>query len=385
MGITVRIFIKTDHVAQDGTVPIYLGITVNGKARPPINLDQRVPVRPVDYWSVERRSVKESLPGADTINAILLERLSTARTIIQKYKVLKRALTYEVFLKEMDGLNVCDFYVHAEEFRAGLIGEKSESYIAKVGYIIDKIREFRPVLDLNDIDYKFIKDYRHHLVTKRQNKKNTIYSNFKIFRKILEDAVRQEKIKRNPFDNFRLQTEKVIKEPLTLDEVKKYEQLLDFKLPYYLHKTLCWWLLAIYTGRRYGDLLEFDKWIIKDDYMRLEQVKTVDGVQDRKVIVLFINDRIRRVLDLIRKNDYKPLSNKKANDFLKELTELTGIEKHTHFHLARHTFNKVNKQLKTEAVIRKELLGHESFRSTAHYEKPDEDLMREAMMKWNGA
>lgn len=385
MGITARIFIKKDYVAQDGTVPIYLGITINGKPKPPINLEQRVQIKPANFWDEITRSVKKGHPGHDTINFLIHEKLSLARAIIQKYKVLKRILTYESLLKEMDGLNICDFFLHAQEYRTGLMGEKSESYVQKVGHIIDKIREFRPGLDINDIDYKFLKDYQHHLITVRMNNKNTIYSNMRIFRRILDDAVRQDLIKTNPFLKFRLQKVKVMKEPLSLDEVKKYEELLDHPLPYYLHKTLCWWLLAIYTGRRYGDLVDFDKWEIKNDYLRLEQTKTIDGIQDRKVIVLFINDRIRRVLALIAANKYKPLTNAKANIFLKELTERVGIDRNIHFHLARHTFNHINKKLKTEAVIRKELLGHESFRSTQHYEKPDEDLMKEAMMKWNGA
>lgn len=385
MGISARIFIKKDYIARDGTVPIYLGITINGKPRPPINLEQRVQISPLNCWDEITRTVTKDQKGYDTINAIILERHATATGIIQKYKLLKRVLSYETFLKEMDGLNTYDFFLHAQEYRSCLMGEKSDSYVQKVGQIIDKIREFRPTLDINDIDFKFLKDYRHHLVTVRKNKLNTVYSNMRIFRRILDDAMRQDLIKSNPFIRFRLQKVKVLKEPLSLEEVKKYEQLLDHALPYYLHKTLCWWLLAIYTGRRYGDLLEFDKWEIKNGYIRLDQTKTIDGIQDRKVIVLFVNDRIRRVLDLIHVNHYKATSNQKANSYLKELTEMVGIERNIHFHLARHTFNHINKKLKTEAVIRKELLGHESFRSTQHYEKPDEDLMKEAMMKWNGA
>ena len=39
---TVTIFAKKDYVSRDGTIPIYIRLTMNRKVHPPIYLEKRV-------------------------------------------------------------------------------------------------------------------------------------------------------------------------------------------------------------------------------------------------------------------------------------------------------------------------------------------------------
>lgn len=380
MGVTASIFVKKDYVARDGTVPIYLRITINRKVKPPIAIGQRVDLK---FWDDIKRLVKKGYPNYDKINTDILKRLSQANDIIQKYKVIDRTLSYELFLKEMDGVDTYDFFVFTDEYISGLKKLFTKSYTDKVGFVVQKIKNYRSSLDINDIDYKFLKEYSSYLATTKGNCKNTIYSNMRIFRRILNEAIKEDIIKRNPFDKIRLEKVTVEHETIEVSELLKYEDLLRFNLPYYLRKTLCWFLLACYTGRRYQDIKEFYNWEFKEDYIRIVAQKGLRQRQEKKIVIVFLNDRIKKIVDIIRTSKYQPISNQKANSYLKEVTDLVGIQKNVTFHTARHTFATLNKKLKTDTHVNKELLGHDSINSTLIYEKVDNELLKEAMLKWN--
>jgi site-specific recombinase XerD len=393
MALSVYIFAKMDYVSKkSGTVPIYLGILVNGAPKSPIPLNCKV--KP-EWWdnSEEIPRAKKSAPEHKDINGKIINALSKGRKIIQKYEVLEKVLTYERFMKEWGGFNPYDLDQHVKEYVKRLRSAKNqktgkpiyaEEYCTRIESVMGKVSTWRPNLDLQDIDFKLLEEYQLHLAS-IGNVENTIHGNMKIFRRVIRDGYHQDLISKNPFEKIRLISPKVDRKPLEIAELKKYEKLLLEDLSDYLRKTLCWFLLAVYTGRRYGDLENFYKWEIRKDYIRLIQDKQVAGVQGEKVIIIFMNDRIRMITNIIKENHYQVLSNQKANAFLKKLTELTGIDKKVTFHIARHTFNHINKKLRTNAVTRQELLGHESLRSTQVYEKPDPEQMQEAMLKWNQA
>lgn len=64
------------------------------------------------------------------------------------------------------------------------------------------------------------------------------------------------------------------------------------------------------------------------------------------------------------------LTNQKMNAYLKEIADLSGINKHLTTHLARHTFATtvtLSNGVSIESVSK--MLGHKSLRTTQHYAK----------------
>ena len=64
------------------------------------------------------------------------------------------------------------------------------------------------------------------------------------------------------------------------------------------------------------------------------------------------------------------LSNQKMNDYLKQIADLSGIDKVLTFHIARHTFATtitLSNGVPIETVSK--MLGHKSLRTTQHYAK----------------
>ena len=75
-------------------------------------------------------------------------------------------------------------------------------------------------------------------------------------------------------------------------------------------------------------------------------------------------------------------SNQKMNAYLKEIADLTGIEKNLSTHTARHTFATtvtLANQISIEVVSK--MLGHSSINMTKKYARVVDDLINTDMQK----
>lgn len=377
---TVRIFAKLDYKSKDGTVPLYLRLTQNRKVHPPLNLGLRIDPA---YWIQDTATVRPSHPLAQKLNLLLSRTLTRAQEILLDHALRERVLTYDNFVKEFSGLSPYDFYLVVDEYLSMNKGIFSFEYREKVRHVTNKLREFAPALELHQVDYDFIKRYTQHLATTRNNSKNTIHSNLRIIRRVFSEAVRRDLIKKNPFDGYRLEKMKTTRDILDVQEIQALEDLIhSSSLAPHLKKTLAWFLLAIYTGRRYQDLQHFNEWKFTESAVSIVQQKRVRGRDERKVITVYLNENIRRICELIRKENYGALSNTMANKFLKEITSLAAIEKHITFHGARHTFATLNKKLTEDLTVRRDLLGQDSINSTLIYDHVDPARLTEVMKGW---
>jgi integrase/recombinase XerD len=74
----------------------------------------------------------------------------------------------------------------------------------------------------DEINVAFLKKYEDYLKSELNNTNNTIHSNLKVFRKLFNDAVRDDIIEPNlnPFTKFKLTWDKTTKEYLTEEELE---------------------------------------------------------------------------------------------------------------------------------------------------------------------
>lgn len=377
--ITARIFAKKDHVAQDGTIPIYLRLTVDRKIHPPIKLNKRT--RP-DQWNDSSGRPLPSHPNYKLLTQLLDQVQRKADDIILQHELTGRPITYQSFCREFSGLSPYDFFYLANKYVESKRG-CAQATLDKIGFIIQKVRKRHPILNLHQIDYEFVSDYVNHLRLDRGNNQNTINTNVKILRRIFRHGIKLKLVKENPFLEYRLTSIKSDRAWLTLSEVKLYEGLLQFTMPFYLRQTLTWFLLAIYTGRRFGDLQTFDEWEFSAEHIKIVQMKRIGNRAERKIIMMYLNERIRSLVAEIHTHGYQLPGNTNANKFLKVITEMAGIKKSISFHCARHTFASINQQLTQDITVRRDLLGHDSVKSTMIYEHQDPELLRNTMLMWD--
>lgn len=376
---TVSIFAKKDYLSKDGSWPIYLRLVIDRKVHPPINLNCRT--RP-ECWDDLKARPKPSHPNFQKLITYLDQQQRRGDDVLLDHQISGRPVTYQSFLREFTGLSPYDFYYVCDQYLNSIRARKTEGYIKKVGFVVAKLKRYAPELNLSRIDYGFIDGYMNYLHTDVNNAQNTINGNIKILRRIFKYAVKLKLAKENPFTEVRLEHIRTERDSLNLEELKEYEKLLATDLPYYLRKTLVWFLLSCYTGRRYEDMKMFYTWEFTDEYVKIVQMKRVNGRQERKINLLPLNNKIKELVLLIQENKY-PVIGPASRKFLTTLNGLIGQKKHITFHSGRHTFANINKQLTSDITVRRDLLGHDSVKSTLIYDHVNPKQLEEVMKKWN--
>src|SRR5204862_7327718 len=99
----------------------------------------------------------------------------------------------------------------------------------KAKSVLGKLKKYMKGRDLSfdEVTVFWLKNYEIYLRAELSNKINTIHSNLKIFRKLINAAISEEifPYDKNPFLRFKLKWENVSKEYLTEDELNSLEML----------------------------------------------------------------------------------------------------------------------------------------------------------------
>ena len=75
------------------------------------------------------------------------------------------------------------------------------------------------------------------------------------------------------------------------------------------------------------------------------------------------------------------ISNQKTNSYLGEIKDICGIDKHLHFHLARHFYGMYMLNNKVPLTTVSKLLGHSNTTQTQHYAKALETTILDDVSK----
>lgn len=229
-------------------------------------------------------------------------------------------------------------------------------------------------IPMNKVNFKFISGLEDYLLTVRRQKPVTINKNMQRVKQVTTYAMKCNYIKVDPFiDHSPLKVEKELVF-LTTEELHKLEsyQFAQEKLA----KVRDLYLFSVYTGLAYHEAFALQKKHIimafdKKFWIEMKREKTGKGIsvpllpQAMKIMEKYDNggDKEAHVLPAI--------SNQKMNSYLKEITEIVGINKKLTHHTARKTFATtilLYNDVPIEIVSK--LLGHSSIAVTQkHYAK----------------
>ena len=235
---------------------------------------------------------------------------------------------------------------------------------------ITVLQEFRPGLDFKDITYTLLRDFEVHLKEKG-NSVNTIAKHLRQLRTLVNEAINQGYIPSDayPFRKFKIKQEKGRKEFLTLNELRRLENLLvsDKRLRHVLDA----FLFCCYTGLRYSDFCQLTpENIIRVNGKRWLYFKSVKtDVEIRLPLHLLFEGKALAVLeryDIV--TDFAKIGpNSEANKHLAQLATLARIRKHITYHTARHTCATLLVHQGVPITTVQKLLGHTSVRTTEVY------------------
>lgn len=393
--------IKRSRKRKDGTCPIYLRITIDGK-RTEISTKKTIKE---NQWDDKFRKIRGNteqirqdnlylqslLTKADKLQTTmaLQSKIPTPREIKDIIFGVEERENQQTIMKAFDYHNL----KMAEEVKVGKIVPKTHQR-----YLItkNKVQAFmqsayrKDDMPLEKMRLRFVTEFEHYLLTKDRLQSNTAHKYIRNLKKIMNMSVALDWIPSNPFNNFRCTYTHPKREVLTQEEIDAIIEK-DFHSER-LNQVADVFIFCCYTGFAYSDvykLTQDDVVIGMDGNPWITTYRKKTDTQESVPllpIALKIVEKYRKNEECVKQNKLLPVnSNQRYNSYLKEIAAICGIEKKLTTHIARHTFATtitLANGVPIETVSK--MLGHQSIRTTQIYAKVVQRKVSEDMMKLKG-
>lgn len=234
-----------------------------------------------------------------------------------------------------------------------------------------------------DINSDWLEDFKHYLVHEAKSKsgmslsQNSCVSYFNKIKAALKQAVKDGIIKDNPALNVEgIKEAETQREFLTLEEL---QETVKHHCDVPVLKSA--FLFSALTGLRFSDIQKLTWAEVQHSdengyYIRFQQKKT-KGQETLPISEDAYNLLGNKGLPgnkVFQDLSYSDFNNQK----LREWMIRSGIEKHTTFHSARHTYATLQLTLGTDIYTVSKLLGHKSLKTTEIYAKIVDKKKKEA-------
>lgn len=381
---------------RTGKAPIYARLTING-VRAEISIG--VSIEP-EYWN--KMSGKAKGRGDDV--KIVNHKIDAIRSkILYHYNHLlsiKKHVTAEdvkndflgIKEKEKTLLELVNYHNKKMDEKVQL-GVMALGTLKKYRVTENKLEKFikyqfkKSDLYLSQLKHQFVVDFEHFLRVKENVGNNTTMKYIKNLKKIMNIAVVNDWVVKNPFGNFKCSYHKVHKDVLNQNELRQIINK-DFKLDR-INEIKDVFIFSCFTGFSYAELSELspdDIQIGLDGELWIYKNRKKTNVQEKVPLLplpLKIIEKYKTHPVCRSENRLLPVkSNQKYNSTLKEIALLCKINKKLTTHTARHTFaTTVLLANKVPMEVVKELLGHTDIRTTQIYGKILQDNITEEMKR----
>ncbi len=374
-------------------LPIYCRITVNSQ-RTEFSIKRSVPSK---LWnngrvkgnSEEARTLREYLKQ---VEAKLFEyyRNLLADDEIITVEALKNAYL-GIEQQQYSLLELMDY--HNNQLKDALEWGTLKNYFTTQNYVKQFLTERLRKKDiyLSQLSYQFITELDMYLRSyqpkdhRKPMGNNTVMKHLERLRKMVNLAIKNEWLDKDPFHKFKLKFEKKDRGYLTQDELQRIEER-DFRLER-LNQTRDIFIFSCYTGLSYAEVfdltpehivigLDGERWI-RGQRKKSKEWYSVPLLPQALAIINRYQDNIMaqangKVLPVY--------TNQKTNAYLKEIAFLCEIDKNLTYHLARHTFATtvtLANGVPIESVSK--MLGHTSLRTTQIYARVVEEKLSQDM------
>ncbi|MEQ1799858.1 MAG: site-specific integrase [Lacibacter sp.] len=392
---SVHFVVRSNRVDKKGHAPIYARITINKQL---LQFSINHKINPIE-WDNSVEQAKLNSKSSSVINQAIESFKSRIYQAYSKIVATSEELTAEKLKEAFYGnkrqVKVISLIETATEHNRNfesMIGIKYsygsyKNYKTSLKYLCEFVPKYfkKKDIPLELVNYRFCEAFYGFLTTEKKCKVNGANKQLQRLRKIVNYALKQGYLNRNPMASFTLQFTPVNKVALTIEEIGWLQQL-DLKRDI-LQKVRDAFLLQCYTGLAYADIKQLSIENIHRDISKGYWIK----MNRQKSKIAFSVPLLTPALAILEKylSDIqvnRPLlpifSNQKMNQNLKIIQELAGISKNLTTHLARHTFATtitLANGVPIETVSR--MLGHTKLSTTQMYAKVLDSKIGHDMME----
>ena len=393
--IKVSFYIRRSRLLKNGHSTVYTRLSVNG-IKKEFTTEYQVDPK---LWSGQGGSVKGRDKESRSINKGLDSIRQRLYQIVNDLRLSGEDITLETVYHEYKGVDtniptLLEFFDQHNQLLKERVGVDralgtykryctTRKLVAEYLSVSLKKKDIR----LKDFKTSDVRAFEHHLKTYRSNSHNTTTKYLKNLKKVMNLALENGFIKKNPFMGIRFKIVEVYKDFLTEKELDLIWEK-DFEIPR-INAIKDIFLFCCYTGLAYIDV----KKLKKDNLHFGDDLKPWIKYYRQKSNVQASIPILPRAEAILRKYTKDPiclkrglllpvLSNQRMNSYLKEIADLCGIKKNLTTHMARHTFATtvtLAEGISLEVVSK--MLGHSKLATTQVYAKMVDDRIAREMEK----
>lgn len=242
-------------------------------------------------------------------------------------------------------------------------------YIESFVHLKSFIKSYFKVNDikLKDLKLNFLNEYEYFLKTQKGLEQSTINKAIQRFRKVIQFALEQEYIDKNPFIGYkakRLQKEVIY---LTDDELKSVENY-DFYQTR-LQQVNDLFVFCCYTGLAFKEMSNLKSEHIINGFDGNKWIKMNREKTSKPLMIPLLPKALYIISKYQSEEKLLPtISNQRFNSYLKEIADIVGLKKNLTHHIARKTFASTVLLFNDVPMeIVSELLGHSKISTTQDY------------------
>jgi len=382
-NFSLLFYLKKPKNHQNGLVPIYLRITVNGKRAETSTGRECEPT----LWNNTAGRFKGTKEEVKSFNAYLdnlqaqvyaahgqlteAGGMITAETL--KNKLLGKSEKSRMLISLFKDHNKKVSALVGDEYAAGTL-ERYETSLRHTRSFLEwqyKVSD----IDIKQIDHDFITNYEFYLRSERKCANNSAIKYIKNFGKIIRICLASGWLDKDPFVNYKAKVKRVDRIFLNREEL---QAMVDKVFPTErLNQVRDIFLFCCFTGLAYADVkklkpteivkgLDGEMWI----YTKRKKTDTPSRIPLLPSALSLLNKYADHPLCCNTDKALPVTTNQKMNAYLKEIADVCGINKILTFHIARHTFATtvtLSNGVPIESVSK--MLGHTNIKTTQHYAK----------------
>ena len=390
----IMFFIRKNR-GKEGRAAIYARITVDGK-RTELSVKMDVDV---ENWSKGKGMAKGKGEEIKALNTYLEQIRSRMVECYQHLQLKKQLITAVAIKNKFLGIEEKEhslmslFDYHNEQMKNIFEWGTMKNYYTTKTYFQLYLKEALHTSDiyLSQLSYKFVVGYEKFmkeykpLQPKKPCGQNTVMKHIERLRKVVNLAIKNDWLDRDPFQKFHPVFTKSTREFLSAEELAAIEQK-EFRILRLQHAKDMF-VFSCYTGLAYIDVYELTPKNLSLGIDGGYWINTTRHKTDIPVRVpllppaMAIIEKYKNNPRVLESGRLLPVyANQLLNNYLKEIADFCGIDKPLTFHIARHTFATtvtLTNGVPIETVSK--LLGHTSIKTTQIYAKVIEQKVSDDM------